>query len=107
MATRVFSHVGMSCRDPDAFERFYTKHLGFQRVRVIPGDDGQTVFVRSGSALIEISQAQGESSAPPAQAAGPPYPGFRHLAFQVDDIDAVLSDMSDDAEITLGPGDYP
>ena len=33
-------------------------------------------------------------------------PGFRHLAFLVDDLDAKLAEMGDDAKITLGPIDF-
>ena len=34
------------------------------------------------------------------------FPGVRHLAFKVDDVDAKLAEMGDDAKITLGPLDF-
>ena len=97
-----FAHIGMSCKDPLTVERFYTKHFGFKRTRVIPGDD-PVVFIQSGNLGIEIFQAKAEAPVPPAGGAGPEYPGWRHLAFQVDDIDAKLAEMRADVNITLGP----
>jgi glyoxylase I family protein len=52
---------------------------------------------------IEIFQAEGEAPVPPASGDGPHYPGWRHLAFQVDDVDAKIAEMGDDARITRGP----
>jgi glyoxylase I family protein len=36
---------------------------------------------------------------------GPTHPGFRHLAFKVDDVDKKLASMTN-VEITLGPLDF-
>ena len=38
--------------------------------------------------------------------AGPESPGYRHLAFQVEDVDAKLAEMGSEAWITLGPLDF-
>jgi glyoxylase I family protein len=103
MTALAFSHVAISCRDPLATERFYTKHFGFRRARVIPLGAEQIVFVRSGNVCLELFQAKGDSPAPPASADGPGYPAWRHIAFQVDDVDAKLADMGADARITQGP----
>ena len=73
-----FAHFGMSCKDSLTVERFYTKHFGFKRTRVIPGDD-PIVFIQSGNLGIEIFQAKAEAPVPPAGGAGPEYPGWRHL----------------------------
>lgn len=37
---------------------------------------------------------------------GPNYPGFRHLAFKVNDVLATLEEMGDDARITQKPMDF-
>ena len=44
--------------------------------------------------------------APAATADGPHYPGWRHIAFKVDDVDATLAAMGADAKVTLGPLDF-
>lgn len=100
MAFLRFSHVALSCQDPLAVERFYTKHFGFKRARVIGTD---VVFIKSETTYLELFHAEGEAPSPPAGADGPHYQGWRHIAFQVDDVDAKLAAMGDDARITLGP----
>lgn len=102
-----FSHVALSCRDPIATERFYRTYFGFRRARVIPIDGAsQVVFLRNGGVCLELFAANGASPAPPSQAAGPEYPGVRHLAFQVDDVDAKLAEIGADARVTAGPLDF-
>lgn len=103
MALR-FSHVALNCRDMGATERFYARHFGFRRARVIPLDDGQIVFLKAGDVYLELFKAEGE--APSAAPDGPHAPGVRHLAFQVDSVDAKLSEMGSDAKVTLGPLDF-
>jgi glyoxylase I family protein len=93
----------MSCKDPLLVERFYTQHFGFHRARVAPVNGGQIVFIKSGDIYLEIFQAEQDLPVPAADKDGPHYPGWRHIAFQVDDIDAKLREMGNDAKITLGP----
>lgn len=105
MALLCFSHLGFSCDDPIAVERFYTKHFGFKRVRVYaPGPD-QVVQIARGPVAIELFRATQRRPCPVAGGAGPEYPGYRHMAFLVDDLDAKLAAMGPDARITLGPVD--
>src|SRR4051812_21504094 len=62
MASLVYSHVALNCVDPIATERFYTKHFGFKRARVIPLGAEQIVFLKDdGSVYLELFQAKGES----------------------------------------------
>jgi glyoxylase I family protein len=35
-----------------------------------------------------------------------PYPGWRHLAFQVDNIEKKITEMGDEAVVSLGPLDF-
>lgn len=100
-----FSHVAMCCKDPLAVERFYTKHLGFRRARVYAPGPGQVVMLSAGDVYLELFPATKDAPAPPVGGAGPEYPGWRHLAFLVDDLDGKLAEMGDDARITLGPVD--
>ncbi len=103
MVSSTFAHVAIGCKDPITTERFYTKYFGFKRARVISFDTEQIVFIKSGTAYLELFQAKEESPVPQPEKDGPQYPGLRHLAFRVDNVDAMLKEMGDDAKITLGP----
>ena len=104
--TMRFSHLALNCRDMAVTERFYARHFGFRRARVIPLGDQQIVFLRAGDVLLELFQAEGEPAAP-ADGDGPHGSGsIRHLAFQTDDVDAVLASLGGEAEVTLGPLDF-
>jgi glyoxylase I family protein len=98
--------MAISCKDPIATEKFYTKYFGFKRARVIPLGEEQIVFIKLGDVYLELFQAKGESPVPSAEQDGPAYPAWRHIAFQVDDVDAKLAEMDSDAKITLGPLDF-
>jgi glyoxylase I family protein len=103
----VFSHLALNCSDPIATERFYARHFGFERARVIPiGDDQQIVFTKLDDVYLEIFQAEGEDPGGEPEGDGPIYPGIRHLAFQVDDVDAQIRAMGGEAVINLGPLDF-
>jgi glyoxylase I family protein len=98
-----FSHVALNCREPQVIESFYTRHFGFRRARVIPLGADEIVFLRCGDVYLELFKAQGSSPAPAAEGDGPAWPGCRHIAFQVDNVDAKLAQMGEDARVTLGP----
>ena len=102
----ISSHVAISCIDPLVSERFYTRYFGFQRARVIPLNGDQIIFIKSGDTYLELFKSKGESHLPPFQNDGPTFPGLRHIAFQVEDVDRKLADMGADAHITLGPLDF-
>jgi glyoxylase I family protein len=105
MQSFVMHHVGLSCNDPIAIERWYTKHFGFTRGRVYaPGPD-QVVMIKAGGVYLELFKSTEERPAPKVEGAGPDYSGFRHFAFLVDDLDAKLAELGDEARITLGPLD--
>ena len=104
MAVPGFHHMGVVCADMAATERFYSTHFGFRRARVIPlGDGDEIIFLKSGAVYLELFRAKERNPAPAATGTGPEYPGWRHLAFKVDDVDATLAAMGADARITAGP----
>jgi glyoxylase I family protein len=103
MVSSTFAHVAIGCKDPIATERFYTKYFGFKRARIILIDTEQIVFIKSGTVHLELFLAKEESPFPKPEKDGPQYPGLRHLAFRVDNVDAMLKEMGGDAKITLGP----
>jgi len=96
-------HVALTCMDPIRAERFYTKHFGFRRARVIDLGSEQIVFIKSGNLYLELFKAKSDAPAPPPRNDGPSWAGWRHLAFKVDDVDALLAAMGSDAMVTLGP----
>lgn len=98
-----FAHVALNCLDIAATERFYTKHFGFCRARVIDLGEDQIVFLKSGSMYLELFRASAKSPSGQAENDGPAWPGVRHLAFQVEDVDAKLAEMGADARLSLGP----
>ncbi|WP_051817649.1 VOC family protein [Streptomyces sp. NRRL S-1813] len=103
-----WAHVGLNCRDQRRTEEFYTRWFGFRRARVVPVGDRQIVFLRNGSAYLELFPARdapaNQDPYSPDRADGPPHAGsVRHLAFQTDSVDDFLAALGDAAEVTLGP----
>jgi glyoxylase I family protein len=102
-----FAHIALNCQDPLAVERWYTNHFGFKRIRLIDlGGGNQIVFSQGSGLCLEFFKAEQEAPSPPQPGDGPKWPGIRHLAFRVDDVDAKLKEMGDDAVISLGPLDF-
>ena len=99
----VFNHIALNCQDPIAVERWYTKHFGFTRKRVYLPGPGQVVVIGTEGLALELFPAKGD--APRPEKDGPEVRGYRHFAFLVDDLDAKLQEMGEDAKVTLGPLD--
>ncbi|MEV5956895.1 VOC family protein [Streptomyces sp. NPDC051987] len=98
-----WAHVGLNCRDQKATEDFYTRYFGFRRARVVEADGARVVFLRNGPACLELFATDAEPLVT-AEKDGPAAPGTaRHLAFQVDDVDAFLASAQGELEPTLGP----
>jgi len=104
MTKTTFAHIGLNCKDMAATERFYVKHFGFRRVRVVPLGKEQIVFLRSKHVSLELFKAKGRGRGVTQD--GPPEPGFRHLAFSVDSVDSKIREMGKDAKVSLGPLDF-
>src|SRR5258708_16866269 len=105
MTSLAFAHVAIACQDRDAVERWYMKHFDFKRARVYAPGPGQVVMLKAHGVYLELFPATQTAPAPPVGGAGPEYPGWRHIAFLVDDLEAKLAQMGDEAKITLGPID--
>lgn len=106
MSLQIFSQVAITCKNPVITEQFYTKYFGFKRARVAKLPDGdQIVFLKmhDNAFYLELFKAKETSPVSPPSNDGPQYPSVRHLAFKVDDVDAKLAELGDDANITLGP----
>lgn len=106
MIDGVFHHVGVSAKNPIALEKFYTKYFGFERARVYaPGPD-QVVMIKQGAIYLEIFKAEAERPTDPPKEAGPSYPSWRHICFNVKDLKAKLDALGDEVKVTLGPLDF-
>lgn len=99
-----FAHVALNCKNIAATEAFYTEHFNFRRARAVDlGEGKQIVFIKSGAMYLELFQADGTAPTAPPKDDGPTWPGVRHIAFQVQDVDATLAEMGDEAKLSLGP----
>lgn len=102
-----FSHVGLSCKDPIAIEKFYSQYFGFRRAAVFDiGGGNQLVFIRAGDVYLELFPGAAERPIAAPEKDGYAFQGVRHIAFQIDDVDAKLAEIGDAATITLGPLDF-
>jgi glyoxylase I family protein len=106
MAAPRFFHLALACREPLTLERFYTKHFGFRRARVVTLGEMQIVFLASDTIYLELFQARQPAPAAPAGGDGQWYPGLRHIAFTVDDVDAKLAELGSEVRVTLMPLDF-
>jgi len=100
-----FNHIALNCEDPLAVERWYAKHFGFERKRVYLPGPGQVVVIGADGLALELFPAQGAPPTGLPEKDGFAYRGYRHFAFLVDDLDAKLAEMGDDAKLMLGPLD--
>ena len=104
MAEVQFHHISLTCQDPLATERYYTRHFDFQRARVVPlGEDNQIVFLRGPGVYLELFRATLENPLKPPRNDGYPWPSVRNVSFKVDDVDAKLAAMGADADLAFGP----
>jgi glyoxylase I family protein len=102
----LFSHIGLTCKDPVVIERFYTKYFGFKRARVIPLGEDQILFIKSGHFYIELFKAKANSPLESPKDDGYPWAGYRHLAFEVESVDEKLAELGNAVKIMLGPADF-
>ena len=90
----VVQHIGFNCRNLKKQEAFYTRHFGFRRARVFnAGTPDEFLMLRLGSVCLELFQAPAGAR----NAAGGEQPaGFKHLAFEVPDLDAAIAALKSD-----------
>ena len=92
-------HIALICSDYTVSKSFYTNVLGLEIVR-------ETYRAERDSYKLDLS-VQGEYQIelfsfpnPPARVSGPEARGLRHLAFEVDDIDASVKHLQKHRLIT-------
>lgn len=107
MAEIQIHHISLTCRDPLAVERYYTRHFGFVRGRMVElGEGNQIVFLRGSGIRLELFQATEERPVPPPEGDGYDWPSVRNISFEVDDVDAKVMAMAADADVAFGPLDF-
>lgn len=101
-----FAHVALNCADPKAAIDYYTAHFGFSVARRLPIGGGQEiVFLARDDVHLEIFPVDGPAGSPEKD--GPTAAGtLRHIAFQVESVDATIAAMGPAAVVTLGPADF-
>ena len=105
---QIISQLALTCKDQKVTEDWYVRNFGFRRARVATLPDGaQIIFIKmaDSSFYLELFAADSENPLPDPINDGPTYPGFRHLAFKVNDVDSKLAEISP-LEITLGHLDF-
>lgn len=87
-------HIALNCMDIRKQEAFYRKHFGFRRSRTFnAGRADEFVMVRLGDTRLELFTAEaGKAGARGGEQAV----GFKHLAFEVPDIDAAVKNLNAD-----------
>ena len=105
---QIVSQLAITCKDQSITEDWYIKNFGFKRARVAKLPDGkEIIFIKmaDSSFYLELFEADKESPIPEASNDGYTFPGFRHLAFKVEDVDKKLEEI-DDLAISLGPMNF-
>ena len=87
----MIQHIAFGCVDVKKQEAFYRKHFGFKRARVFnPGPD-QFVMLRLGQICLELFGGADKTAT-----GGEQKVGFKHLAFEVGDIEKVVTGLKAD-----------
>ncbi len=105
---QIISQLAITCKDQSITEDWYVKNFGFKRARVAELPDGKKIiFIKmaDSSFYLELFEADQESPVPEASNDGYTFPGFRHLAFKVEDVDKKLKEI-DNLIISLGPMNF-
>nr|WP_076792319.1 VOC family protein [Chlorobium sp. KB01] len=102
-----FVHVALSCTDLEKTEAFYARYFNFRRARFVPLDGGNAiVFIRCDDFCLELFKSSEERPVPQPANDGQNYPGWRHIAFQVDNLGEFMDQFGNELSIALGPLDF-
>ncbi|MDX1907083.1 MAG: VOC family protein [Bacteroidia bacterium] len=85
-------HIAIICRDYPRSRAFYTEVLGLEMIREVyraERDSYKLDLALKGQYVIELFSFP----APPARPSRPEATGLRHLAFAVEDLDAVVTTL--------------
>jgi methylmalonyl-CoA/ethylmalonyl-CoA epimerase len=100
-------HLGVIVSDLDSAVRSFTEHLGLELDHVEQyGDELDIAFLPCGETLVELIKPRTNrgSNAEYLKEHGP---GIQHVAFEVEDLDAALVELSERGVESLGDGPMP
>jgi glyoxylase I family protein len=102
-----FSHVALNCQNIAVTQGFYQQHFGFSHARSFElGAGAQIVFLKNPEGIyLELFNSEGELSELSGDGSHSQR-ALRHIAFQVESVDALLETLGSAADITLGPLDF-
>jgi methylmalonyl-CoA/ethylmalonyl-CoA epimerase len=101
------NHFGVIVEDLDDAVRSFTEHLGLTLDHIEPyGDELEIAFLPCGETLVELIEprTQAGSNADYLKEHGP---GIQHVAFEVDDLDAALEELSERGVSPLSEAPLP
>lgn len=86
-------HFALNCRDLKAQVAFFMKHFGFKKARTFRrGEPNEFFMLRLGSFCMEMFQMKDPGDAK----GGEQKVGFKHLAFETDDLEGVKARLEAD-----------
>ena len=107
MKIRRVNHLGIIVEDLDEAVRSFTERLGLTLDHIEPyGDELQIAFLPCGDTLVELIEPRTEagSNADYLKQHGP---GIQHVAFEVEDLEAALSELAERGVKPLGDAPMP
>jgi glyoxylase I family protein len=95
MSSFAINHVALNCRNVAAQESFYSKHFGFKRSRTFnAGKPSEFIMLKLGSFRLEFFPT--DSAKTMNQNGGEQAIGFKHLAFDVPNLDSAIEALRGD-----------
>lgn len=89
---KAIQHIAFNCKSLKRQEEFYCKHFGFKRVRTFnPGEPNEFFILRLGDACMELFTAADTEANGSEQIVG-----FKHLAFEVPNLEDAIAALKDD-----------
>ena len=87
-------HIALNCRDIKVQEQFYTKHFSFRRSRVFNANTpDEFIMLRLESTCLELFTAKSDGDSHMGQEQPV---GFKHLAFEVPDLEEAIAALHAD-----------
>jgi methylmalonyl-CoA/ethylmalonyl-CoA epimerase len=101
------NHLGIIVDDLDGAVRSFTEHLGLTLDHIEPyGDELEIAFLPCGETLVELIEPRTQSG-PNADYLKENGPGIQHVAFEVEDLEAALSELAERGVKPLGDAPLP
>ena len=107
MKIRRVNHLGIIVEDLDEAVRSFTERLGLTLDHIEPyGEELEIAFLPCGDTLVELIEPRTEagSNADYLRQHGP---GIQHVAFEVEDLEAALSELAERGVKPLGDAPMP